>query len=127
MKYLLDVNALLHFWHAGRAENNVFHEWAARVGLKNLKTCAITEIGFLRVSMSPAYGLTKKEAVDALKKIRPQIGGFIGETFPAEMPDWLRGYSGVTDAYLCQLASSHQMKLATFDRGIADAAAVLIS
>jgi len=126
MNYLLDVNALLSWGHARAQHNTRFHEWAAKIGQQNLYTCAIVELGFLRISMQ-VYGLPLDEAQAALAQLKQKAGGFIAEAPSPALPAWSSTGSKTTDAYLCQLAGTHRMRLATFDNGIKDATAYLIS
>ena len=58
MTYLLDVNALVAWHHAGSPHHARFHVWAAAIGRTNLRTCALTELGFIRVSMQ-VFGYTR--------------------------------------------------------------------
>jgi predicted nucleic acid-binding protein len=43
------------------------------------------------------------------------------------MPDWVQGHNQTTDGYLCAVAASHGLKLATFDTGIDDRSVELIA
>ena len=43
------------------------------------------------------------------------------------MPAWVQGHRETTDGYLCAVAASHGLKLATFDTGINDRSAELIA
>ena len=47
---------------------------------------------------------------------------------PAKViPDWVQGHRQTTDGYLCAVAASHGLKLATFDTEIDDSSAELIA
>jgi len=48
VKYLLDVNALLAWWHADAEDHAAFHAWAAKAGFQSLATCALAELGFIQ-------------------------------------------------------------------------------
>lgn len=126
MKYLLDVNALLAWRHANTAHHAAFHAWAGRVGTASLGTCAITELGFIRVSML-RFGYTLEEALRTMADMRRQTGGYLSDCPAPSLAAWANTAAKTTDAYLCQLASAHKLKLATFDAGIKDAAALLIA
>jgi len=126
MKYLLDVNALLAWCHVRSQHNVKFHNWAAKAGYENFWTCVIVELGFLRVSMH-IYGHSLAEAQNALAQIKQKAGGYIADAPSPNLAPWAATAAKTTDAYLCQLARAHGMHLATFDNGIKDATAFLIS
>lgn len=125
MKYLLDVNALIAWRHSQHTHHGRFHTWAARAGFSNFRTCAYSELGFLRISMQ-AFGLTLAEANKSLGYIRKLAGGYIADCPPPKLAAWAATAPKTTDAYLCQLAFTHKLQLATFDSGINDASAFLI-
>ena len=126
MKYLLDVNALIAWWHSTHSHHIQFHQWGKAVGFKNLHTCNISELGFLRVSMQ-VYQFTAKEAQTALENIRARSAGHLDTVTAPALPAWAKTPAATTDAYLCQLARHHKLRLATFDTRIQDAAAEVIS
>ena len=126
MKYLLDVNALVAWWHHTHPKHPVFHAWEKKTGFANVATCATAELGFLRITMH-VYRYTLVEAQNALAQIRQKAGGFIADAPSPNLAPWSTTAAKTTDAYLCQLAHAHGMRLATFDYGIKDAAAFLIS
>ena len=123
---LLDVNALVAWEHSGSPHHKRFHVWASKRGARNFRTCAIAELGFIRVSMQ-VFGYSLDDASKALGELRAHTGGFI-ETAPhPELQAWASTANKTTDAYLIQIARAHRAKLATFDTGISDSAAELIS
>ncbi|HEY6944794.1 MAG TPA: PIN domain-containing protein [Candidatus Acidoferrum sp.] len=126
MKYLLDVNALVAF---GFFEH-IFHEqlarWvrslAARDG-EELATCAITELGFVRIlAQAPQYGLTVNEAKSLLSRMKTEGG--VGFSFITDdqdvsrLPGWVKMPKQITDGHLVQLAKGNGAVLATLDRNI---------
>lgn len=119
MKFLLDVNALLAWRHQRSPHHASFHSWIATIGTKEVATCAITELGFLRVSMT-TFGYSLIEAQRALAAMKRTAGGFI-EQCPAPVLPQGTSAGKSTDAYLAQLAASAGLSLATFDRGISGA------
>ena len=125
MKYLLDVNALIAWYHGGTPKQR-FHAWrAANAPATTYHTCAITELGFLRVSMI-RYNFTREMAENALALIKRDITGYI-DTLPSPtLANWVLSHAQTTDSYLCQLAAANGMKLATFDTKITDKAAAII-
>jgi len=126
MKYLLDVNTLMAWGYAASAHHAAFHKWAAKTGFANMRTCSHVELGFLRVSMQ-AFKVTRAEADKELANIRKLAGGYIADCPQPSLAAWADTGAKTTDAYLCQLAHAHGLQLATFDNGIKDNAAFLIS
>ena len=125
MKYLLDVNALLAWWHPTHVSHPCFHVWGKQVGFRSLNTCALVELGFLRVSMQ-VYRFSLDDAQTALGAIRKRTGGYLADCPPPSLAGWAETAGKTTDAYLCQFALAHGLKLATFDGGIRDTAVLLI-
>ena len=117
MKYLLDVNALLAWAHVNSTSHATFHRWAKARGFKALATCALTELGFIRVSMQ-AFGHTREMAETALAEMKRHTGGFVAAAPSPRLPVWAKTAAQASDAYLAQLATSAGLTLATFDRGI---------
>lgn len=126
MSYLLDVNALLAWRHARAPHHEKFHAWATHTGPKDLHTCAHAELGFIRVSMQ-VFGYTLPQAQDALESIKNQVGGFVESAPSPRLPTWANTAARTSDAYLVQVAQANGMKLATFDAGIHDPTAELIT
>jgi predicted nucleic acid-binding protein len=124
VKYLLDVNCLLAaIWttHANHAQADAW------VRGKQLATCPISELGFLRISTHPkALNSDMASARELLKDFLSKHGV---QSLPADLPA-LQSHSSkseaVIDNYLADLASSKGMKLATLDRGISHPAAEII-
>ncbi|MGA2053483.1 MAG: PIN domain-containing protein [Opitutales bacterium] len=125
MNHLLDANALLAWHHPGSPHHAAFHAWVKRVGRATLRTCALTELAFVRVSMQ-AFGYTLAQAQQALAATKAQVGGFVAAAPSPMLPAWASAPHKTTDAWLCQLASAHDLQLATFDTGIKDPAALHI-
>jgi predicted nucleic acid-binding protein len=125
VSHLLDANALLAWHHAGSPHHAAFHAWVKRVGGASLRTCSLTELAFIRVSMQ-AFGYTLAQAQLALAAIKAQAGGFITTAPSPLLAPWASTPHKTTDAWLCQLATTHGLRLATFDSGIKDPAALHI-
>jgi len=126
MRYLLDVNALLAF---GLREHK-FHSrvaiWIREMASGNgaeLATCAITELGFLRVSThSSAYGYTLDQGKDLLAQLKMTNGlrfTFIPDDHGiASLPEWVDVANQITDGHLAGLAKANDAVLATLDAKI---------
>ncbi len=121
---LLDVNLLVSLiWKESEG-----HEAALRwVSGKKTAICPTSELGFLRVSMSPAFNASMADS-------RLALSDFIQREKPQFIPDDERALSGrvatsralITDFYLANLAQKHSLKLATLDTGIKHPAAILV-
>jgi predicted nucleic acid-binding protein len=81
-----------------------------------LHTSPLSELGFIRVSMTPAYRASFADVQSALADItsRAQARTVAADIAVAKLPA-LGNYSEVTDAYLVQLARAHGLKMATLD------------
>ena len=121
---LLDVNALLalawpnHQFHTAvltRLERRPEPRWA---------TCALTQLGFVRLSSNPKIVEVRKTPVEAVGMLaeltRDQHHVYL-ETLPA-LPEaakvfrHLLGHQQVTDAYLLGVAEANDATLLTLDR-----------
>jgi toxin-antitoxin system PIN domain toxin len=125
MKYLLDVNVLLAaIWQ----QHPDFAKADAWLAGRQVATCPLCELGFLRVS-------THQKALRAnMAASRQLLQAFLAkhkaEFVPADLPA-LRSAAtkseAITDLYLAELASSKGMKFATFDTGIKHTAVEVIA
>ena len=129
---LLDVNALMalawpnHQHHravVARLDRRPAPEWA---------TCALTQLGFVRLSANPAVvGVrrTPAQALDLLGELVADPRHRYLTPLPA-LPevtshfDHLLGHQQVTDAYLLAVAAANEAILLTLDRRLAPPAAV---
>jgi predicted nucleic acid-binding protein len=116
MKHLLDVNVLLAAIWQQHPDFSKANAWLTG---RQVATCALSELGFLRVS-------THQKAIKAdMTALRPLLHSFLekhkAEFVPADLPALKSSATkseALTDLYLAELASSKGMKLATFDTGI---------
>jgi predicted nucleic acid-binding protein len=124
VNYLLDVNLLVALAHTGHVHHGRATAWlgsldspAARLG-----TCAITELGFVRVSVQAglqADVAAARNAFGKLKKSSPVKFELLGDSLGADrLPAYVRQPAGLTDGHLLELARSHGYGLATLDRRI---------
>ena len=124
MKYLLDTNVLLALaW-----PNHEFHEAAHRWWQKSPKTwatCALTQLGFIRLSSNPAFtrdAVTPYEASNLLDRLIALEKHEYWERLPHLEAGHFRdmmGHKQVNDTYLVKLALLNRGKLASFDSRIA--------
>jgi uncharacterized protein len=123
-RYLLDVNALVAL---GFKEHESFEQvvsWvqSLRPGEDEFATCAMTELGFVRVLTFPQCGFSVDESKTSL--LRLKSSGQIGFVFVADnqdasrLPGWVKMPKQVTDGHLVQLARVNGAVLATLDRNI---------
>ena len=119
MSHLLDMDFLIacgwqsHFAHM-RA-----NRWLRNA--RSFATCSISEMGFLRVSLSPAYRASFEEALEALIAIvsLPRHRFLTDETRAQSLPPVVRG-KDITDAHLVSLARNNRLRLATFDAALCE-------
>jgi predicted nucleic acid-binding protein len=116
VRYLLDVNALIAWHHANAQDHAAFHAWRKANARGTLLSCAITELGFVRVSMQ-VFRYDPARAYAALAQMKPYLR-FAAELPPPRLPAWTTTAARTTDAYLSQVAAHHDARLATFDTGI---------
>jgi uncharacterized protein len=121
---LLDVNVLLALaW-----PNHQFHAAATRrlePARERWATCALTQLGFVRLSSNPAAVTTAKTPAEAARllalMVRDPLHVYLKSLrAPSDGPcirvfERILGSKQVTDAYLLSLARQHSAKLMTFD------------
>ncbi len=114
---LPDVNLLLAYGWRSHANHVECRAWLAR--LPKFVTCAITELGFLRVSMSPAYRASFADAMEVLASLTARrAASFLDcDLHTVSMPA-VSSYKDTTDSYLVELARQHSCRFATLDEGI---------
>lgn len=114
MSHLLDVNFLLAcVWsrHTDHARANLWLN-----STPAFATAPISQMGFLRVSMSAGYGASFADATTALAAILDlRSHRFLTDATRSETLPVLSSGKDVTDAHLVRLAASHGLKLATLD------------
>jgi toxin-antitoxin system PIN domain toxin len=118
---LLDINVLLALaW-----PNHQFHAPATRklrIG-QRWATCALTQLGFIRLSSNPAAiagAVTPVQAASLLAQIvHDSYHVYLPmNSAPAELVDTfgrIFGHRQVTDIYLVSVAREHSARLLTFD------------
>jgi len=99
-----------------RKDHSAFHAWRRSHAGAALLSCAITELGFLRVSMQ-AFRYDAAQAVAALAQLKRQLR-YAAELPAPRLPPWAASAARTTDAYLLQVTTHHGAQLATFDTSI---------
>jgi predicted nucleic acid-binding protein len=114
MSHLLDVSFLLACGWSSHAKHAAARAWLERQSA--FTTSPLAELGFIRVSMTPAYRASFADAQAALADItsRKQARWVTADLRAAQLPP-LASHAHVTDAYLVELARAYGLKLATLD------------
>jgi len=117
MSVLPDINLLLAYGWQQHPFHSSCSAWFE--GLPGFALCPITELGFLRISMSPAFRATYEGASLVLGALKARAGAshLPCDAPVGEMPQ-VSSYKDTTDAYLVHLARHHSCRFATLDGGI---------
>jgi uncharacterized protein len=111
--WLLDVNLILALRWTTHSDHSAAKAWVDSVG--PFHTCAISELGFVRISLTSAYRATWEETQESLEKLHARPG----HRFLADDVDGTgspkTGPKDTTDAHLVTLAKRNGLKLATLD------------
>ncbi len=124
MSWLLDVNVLIALAHQGHADHPRVIRWfASLLGFASrLGTCAITEVGFVRVSIQAGFESSAPDAAETLRGLKASSRipfQLLPDSLGADrLPPHVLGARQVTDGHLLELAKECQMQLATLDKGI---------
>jgi len=124
MNCLLDVNTLVALAHQGHSEHPRVIRWfASLIGSPvELATCAITELGFVRVSIQAGFEKDAPSAVDTLMGLKDSSKipfKLLSDSLGADrLPSYVSGPKQITDGHLMELATGSSMRLATLDKGI---------
>lgn len=124
MSWLLDVNALIALAHQGHADHSRAIRWfASIIGTDaTVATCAITEIGFVRVSIQAGFENSAPDAAETLRGLKessrvPFV--MVPDALGADrLPPFVVGAKQVTDGHLLELANESSFQLATLDKSI---------
>ncbi|MEX1119730.1 MAG: PIN domain-containing protein [Terrimicrobiaceae bacterium] len=113
MSWLLDVNTLLANRWSSHTEHAGVSKWLD--GLTTFYTTPIVELGFMRVSLSPCYKVSREDAHRSLTSL-------LSRKTHRFLPDDISVIDSpksnsrdTTDAHLVCLAERHGLKLATLD------------
>jgi toxin-antitoxin system PIN domain toxin len=124
VRYLLDVNVLLALGHTGHVHHRKAAAWYSSVvaSATGFHTCAITELGFVRVAVQVGLQVdipAAQAAFDALKaSSRVRFELIADDLGAAHLPAFVKTAAAITDGHLLELAKKHSMKLVTLDRGV---------
>lgn len=124
MKYLLDVNTLIALAHAAHVHHDRAALWYRSIveSGAGLCTCAITELGFVRVAVHTSLQLdvsTARKALAVLKESTPVPVELLEDGIGVDrLPAFARTPNKLTDGHLSELANKHGVTFVTLDEGI---------
>lgn len=126
MRALLDVNALIALLDEEHVHHEAILEWLTREEnvVHGFATCAITQIGLIRVMSSKGYfkPVATHEAANQLARMTRKGHQYLGMPAPSAAGGirWKEVKSASsTDALLLSTAVAYGCRLVTFDAGIA--------
>lgn len=124
---LLDLNILTALLWPAHEHHESAHRWFSARANARWATCALTQLGFVRITSNPAFSRDALSPTEAAALLAENLT-LPGHEFWAEslqvptaiggIEARLQGYRQVTDAYLLALAHRRKGVLATFDRGL---------
>ncbi|MEO7701244.1 MAG: PIN domain-containing protein [Opitutus sp.] len=124
MKHLLDINTLIALGHTAHALHARAIAWYQTLSSAQdtLYTCAITELGFVRVAaqagLQPDVASARK-ALAALKASSSIPFEILSDALGADrLPSFAKTPLKLTDGHLLELARENRAQLATLDKGI---------
>lgn len=133
--WLLDVNVVIALLDPDHVHHERAHEWFATIDDVDNEwlSCPTTQNGVLRVLSAPKYPNHQPLALayESLKSLLanenhrfvPDSISLLSDSGQTAklVPDQLTASGMITDTYLLALASSHDARLATFDRRLVSA------
>ena len=128
MSYLLDANALIALGWPAHEHHERMIRWFKTYARHGWATSALTQAAFVRIISQPAFAgraidvndvaeLLLRNTADPRHRLLSLDFGF--EQVLGCCTGGLRGHRQVTDAWLLTLAVRNEVKLVTFDGGIA--------
>jgi len=119
--YLLDINVLLALAWPHHQFHGSARRWFRSTSKQGWATCAVTELGFVRLSSNMAFtpaAVSPQEAKQLLEKMVDLGRHLFYDSPPPRGPiafDKLFGHKQITDAYLVTLAERQGARFATYD------------
>jgi uncharacterized protein len=116
MSWLLDVNVILASRWTTHSDHVAVKSWIESA--TEFHTCPISELGFVRISLTAAYQATWREVLETLERLHARRGyRFLADDVDgATSPE--TNSNDTTDAHLVTLARVHGLKLATLDEAL---------
>jgi toxin-antitoxin system PIN domain toxin len=124
VKYLLDVNILVALGHTLHVHHSRAERWLKTIAPKaeTLATCAITELGFVRVSVQAGLQpdvATAAKALASLKASSPVGIELWSDAHGVDkLPRYVKKSTELTDGHLLELARANGGQFVTLDGGI---------
>ncbi len=128
MKHLLDINTLIALGHSAHVHHARAIAWYRSLpgSTTTFGTCAITELGFVRVAVQAGLQADVPAARKALAALKSSSSIPFEMTNDALGVDRLPGFAKtppkLTDGHLFELARANKAQFATLDTGIPGAA-----
>ena len=126
--FLLDVNALVALCWSSHAHHAAALGWFKEHAKQGWATCAFTQAAFVRVILQPAFSGEPLQANQVIELLAGTTGhaqhrylqiDFDMRRVQQACTGGLLGHRQITDAWLLTTAIRHDVRLVTFDRGIA--------
>ncbi len=125
MKYLLDVSLLVALLIKSHSHHILARAWYSG---KKVVVCPFSELGFIRVAMSPAHNFSMNDARKMLEDFYADEGAeFLAADISALQGQPAPSAGKSTDWYLANLAKAHGMKWATLDKTASHPARELVA
>jgi len=118
---LLDTNVLLALAWPNHQHHSLAHEWFRSESRHGWASCAVTQLGFVRLSSNPAYtpaAVAPRHAAELLQQLITHKRHAFWPCPPASSATtYLRalGHQQVNDAYLVEVAKRRRGRLVTLD------------
>jgi uncharacterized protein len=122
---LLDVNVLLALGWPNHRHHRAAKDWFAQEGNHGWATCALTDLGFIRLSSNPSFvsepvsPVTASAMLGELKKMGKHVFWQSPEILDPQIFRKALGHQQVNDAWLAELAKINKGRFITFDAGVA--------
>jgi len=124
VRHILDINALIALGHTAHVHHARAAAWYRSVQdpATTICTCAITELGFVRVAVQAGLQsdvASARRALAALKSSGAIPFEIVEDALGADrLPAFAKTPQKLTDGHLIELARHHQARLVTLDTGI---------
>ena len=122
---LLDTNVLLALAWPNHQSHDLAHEWFRLQARHGWASCALTQVGFIRLSSNPAYtrlAVTPPQAATLLRELLAHKKHSFWPSPAGDSPALYQralGHQQVNDAYLVEVAKRHKGRLVTLDTKLA--------
>ena len=122
---LLDINVLLALTWPNHQHHSQAQAWFAANAARGWATCALTQLGFVRLSSNPAYtanAVSPRNAAVLLSSWTRHKAHQFFQSPPAEDPAIYKsvlGHQQVNDAWLVDVARQNNGCLVTLDKRVA--------